>query len=58
MANTMADDQHKHETGEMNNLSVISLDLQQAIPVPKLTVSKSDVWLTVHCNSVWIGKTN
>jgi len=41
MANTMADDQHKHEAGEMHNSSVISLDFQQAIPVPKLTVSAS-----------------
>jgi hypothetical protein len=39
MANTMADDPHKHETREMHNSSVISFDLQHAIPVPKLTVS-------------------
>jgi len=35
----MADDPHKHETREMHNSSVISFDLQQAIPVPKLTLS-------------------
>jgi hypothetical protein len=38
MTNTKADDPHKHEAGEMHNSSVISFDLQQAIPVPKLIV--------------------
>ena len=49
MTNTMADYLHKHETGEMHNSSVISFDLQQAMPVPKLTVST-----TLYKRSRWV----